>query len=142
MRYYFMKKDVSMPDYMDKQKWFRRDLKDAYRVIQKKKNPPKKRLSRANGHSKDIDPATKILTRSSNGLHRQQALGTATSPEKDGLNDLEQQEDEIDTEYDDDDDAVVDGDAVNIEKDKELTEHVENVEHSVCPSFDGSSMAH
>jgi hypothetical protein len=142
MRYYFMKKDVSMPDYMDKQKWFRRDLKDAYRVIQKKKKPPKKRLSRANGDSKDIDPVTKILTQSSNGLHRQQALDTATSPEKDGLNDLEQQEDEIDTEYDDDDDAVVDGDAVNIEQDKELTEHVENVEHRVFPSFDGSSMAH
>jgi hypothetical protein len=70
MRYYFMKKDVSMPDYMDKQKRFRRDLMDACRVIQKKKNPPEKRLSRANGHSKDIDPATKILTQSSNGLHR------------------------------------------------------------------------
>jgi hypothetical protein len=60
------------------------------------------------------------------------------------LNDLEQQEDEIDTEYDDedDDDAVVDGDAVHIEQDKELTKHMETVEYGVCPSFDGSSMAH
>jgi hypothetical protein len=82
MRYYFMEKDDSMPDHMNKQKWFRRDLIGTCRAIQKKTNPPKKRLNRANGHSNDTDPTKKILTQSANGLHGQQALDTVTSPRR------------------------------------------------------------
>jgi hypothetical protein len=58
------------------------------------------------------------------------------------LNDLEQQEDETDTEYDGDDNTVVYGNAANIEQNEELSEHVKTVEHGVCLSSGGASMAH